>query len=205
MPSATNSRARSGAGLISRRADPSPLRPAPARNGPDYWPTPPCLLAALTSHLLPSIPPGRIWEPACGDGRLAEAMRAAGRNVVATDAYRIPALNFLHDAPPDPKLVALVTNAPFNRLNEFITRALQHHDSGMVQDAVLLLRGDHPMAQKRAPLLRRAHSLWYCCWRPRWIEHSTTPPRWSFIWAHWKREYKGPPRAYWLTSKMVRR
>jgi hypothetical protein len=102
-------------------------------------------------------------------------------------------------------VVALVTNPPFNQLNTFIARALQHLDSGAVQDAILLLRADHPMAQTRAPLLRRAHALWYCCWRPRWIEHSTTAPRWSFIWVHWRRGYNGPPRAYWLTTKMVRR
>jgi hypothetical protein len=60
-------------------------------------------------------------------------MRTAGRNVVATDAYGVPAFDFLHDAPPDPKVVALVTNPPFNQLNKFIARALQHLDSGAVQ------------------------------------------------------------------------
>jgi hypothetical protein len=191
--------------MIARRADPPSLRPAPARHGPDNWATPSCLLSALTSYILPAVPPGNIWEPASGDGRLVDAMRAVGRDVIATDAYGVHALDFLHDAPPDGNIAALVTNPPFNQLTAFITRALQHLDTGTVQDVVLLLRSDHPTAQERAPLLGRAHALWYCCWRPKWIENSTTSPRWSFIWTHWKRGYDGPPQAYWLTPHMVRR
>jgi hypothetical protein len=191
--------------MIPRRSDPPSLRPVPARHGPDNWATPSCLLSALTTHVLPAVPPGRIWEPACGDGRLVEAMRATGRDVIATDAYGLNTLDFLHDAPPAGDVVALVTNPPFNILTSFIARALHHLDTGSVQDVVLLLRTDHLTAQERAPLLRRAHVLWYCCWRPRWIEDSTTSPRRSFIWTHWKRGHDGPPHADWLTPQMVRR
>jgi hypothetical protein len=155
-------------------------------------------------HVLPGASAGRIWEPACGDGRLVDALRLTGRDVVATDAYGINPLNFLRDAPPDAVLAALVTNPPFNILTPFIVRALHHLDTGVVQDVVLLLRADHPTAQERAPLLRRAYALYYCCWRPRWIEDSTTGPRWSFIWAHWKRGYAVLPRAHFLTRQMLR-
>jgi hypothetical protein len=191
--------------MIPRRSDPPSLRPAPARHGPDNWATPPCLLSALTSYILPTVSPGGIWEPASGDGRLVDAMRAIGRDVVATDAHGIHALDFLHDAPPDAGFAALVTNPPFNILTPFIVRALHHLDTGVVQDVVLLLRADHPTAQERAPLLQRAYALSYCCWRPRWIADSTTGPRWSFIWAHWKRGCAGPPRAHFLTPQLLRR
>jgi hypothetical protein len=191
--------------MTPRRADPPSLRPVPARQGPDHWVTPTCLISALTSYVLPEVPPGRIWEPASGDGRLADAMRAVGRDVTATDAYAVGSLNFLRDAPLEADVAALVTNPPFNQLTKFIVRALQHLDNDVVQDVILLLRADHPTAQERAPLLARAYALWYCCWRPRWIEDSTTGPRWSFIWTHWKRGHSGLPQAFWLTPQMMRR
>ena len=44
------------------------LRPQPRRDGPDRWATPPCLVRALVEDVLPQLPPGRVWEPACGAG-----------------------------------------------------------------------------------------------------------------------------------------
>ncbi len=38
------------------------FRPQPKRDGPDDWPTPACLCAALT-HDVPAIPEGSVWEP----------------------------------------------------------------------------------------------------------------------------------------------
>jgi hypothetical protein len=51
------------------------LRPQPGRDGPDFWPTPPCLTRAFVRHVLPALPPSPIWECAAGDGRLAKPMR----------------------------------------------------------------------------------------------------------------------------------
>jgi hypothetical protein len=79
------------------RAD-AALRPQPKRQGPDFWSTPECLLNALITEILPTLPAGIIWEPACGDGRLAEALRQFGRHVVATDLYT-DGVDFLSDAP----------------------------------------------------------------------------------------------------------
>ena len=68
-----------------RSRDPAPLLPQPARTGTDWHPTPPCLILALTRFVLPGLPPGPVWEPCAGDGRLARAIEAEGRRVIATD------------------------------------------------------------------------------------------------------------------------
>ena len=66
-------------------SDPASLRPQPKPDPCALWPTPPCLTWALITHVLPRLPQGPIWECAAGDGRLADAMRGAGRVVHASD------------------------------------------------------------------------------------------------------------------------
>jgi hypothetical protein len=168
------------------------LRPQPKRDGPDDWPTPPCLCDALLRHVVPGLPPGPIWEPAAGAGALAATMMAAGRAVLATD---LPDMNFLTDPPPAPcgGLAAVVTNPPFNSLDAFTARGLHHLDAGTARALVLLWRWDHLTAASRGAALRRASAIHLCQWRPRWIADSTTGPRWSFAWITWRADHPGPP------------
>jgi hypothetical protein len=163
------------------------LRPSPHRDGPDDWPTPECLQMALV-RMLPLLPSGRIWEPAAGAGRLVAAMRAAGRKVIATDR---PGLDYLTDARPTGPIAAIVTNPPFNRLDAFLARSLEHLDAGVTASVTLLLRWDHLTASGRSKVLNRATEVRLCAWRPRWIVDSTTGPRWSFAWVTWSRERTG--------------
>jgi hypothetical protein len=158
------------------------LRPQPTRTGRDVWPTPACLIDALVAHVLPGLPAeGPIWEPAAGDGRLANALRRAGRMVVETD---IADLDFLTEPPPCGHLAAVCTNPPFNQLDGFIDRGLALLDGGVAESLVQLLRWDHLTAKGRATALNRAAAIDLCSWRPRWIPDSTTGPRWSFAWRH---------------------
>ena len=168
------------------------LRPQPRREGPDLWGTPATLIDALVGDVLPQLSAtGRIWEPACGDGRLAERLRTAGRSVVATD---YPALDFLQDPPPPGEVfAAIATNPPFNALDQFIRRGLRLLDGGVTRSLTLLLRLDHLPAQRRVGPISRAAEIRLCAWRPRWIEGSTTGPRWSFAWITWKADHQGPP------------
>jgi hypothetical protein len=68
--------------------DPAALRAQPARDGADFWPTPRCLSDALVRRVLPSLPPGPVWESAAGDGVLVDAMRVAGRDVLGRHFIR---------------------------------------------------------------------------------------------------------------------
>jgi hypothetical protein len=88
--------------------------------------------------VLPLLPPGRIWEPAAGAGKLVKTMRAAGREVVATDQ---PRLDYLTDAPPAGDIAAIVTNPPFNKLDAFLTRGLEHLDAGVAASVTLCCGG----------------------------------------------------------------
>jgi hypothetical protein len=74
--------------IWGRNRDPSARRPTPRRSDLDFWPTPPCLTAALIEVVLPLLPLGPIWEFAAGDGTLADALIAAGRQVFASDVER---------------------------------------------------------------------------------------------------------------------
>ena len=173
------------------------LRPQPSRDGPDHWATPDCLTAALVTHILPDLPPAPVWEPAAGSGVLVRAIAAAGYRVVAGDLAT--GHDFLSATPPL-HCGSLITNPPFYQLDRFLDRAvslLAASDNHLLA-AVLLLRWDALTARVRVPVLRQAHCIYVCPWRPRWIVGSTTSPRWSFCWAVWLRGHDGPPALHWL-------
>ena len=173
------------------------LRPQPRRDGPDSWATPPCLVRALVEDVLPQLPPGRVWEPACGAGGLVAALRAAGRTVVCSDAQpRLRGtlqLDFLTDAPPPGTFAAVISNPPFNQIDAFTRRGLELLDAGVTASVVWLFRWDHLTAAGRTPALMRASEIRLCTWRPRWIADSTASPRWSFCWITWRAGHTGPP------------
>jgi hypothetical protein len=177
--------------------DPAALRPQPDRDGADWWPTPPCLTAALVRFVLPEVP-GAIWESAAGDGRLAAAMRDAGRDVLATDLLPrgdgVRQCDFLHDdLPLEACCRAIVTNGPFRELDRFLTRGLQLLDRGAASALVLLLRSDAVSADCRADALNRASAEFCCSWRPVWLPGTQGGGRWSNSWIVWHAGQHGPP------------
>jgi hypothetical protein len=169
------------------RPDKAAQRGQPARDGPDFWPTPVGLIAAACKHIVPVLPAGVIWECACGDGVLQRAIAACGRKTIGTDRYPqrgVQALDFLTDEPPARDLVAM-TNGPFNELDGFINRGLELLDAGWLRGFVLLLRHDHLIAGSRVEALNRATWEIHLNWRPVWIADSEGNPRWAFSWIYW--------------------
>ena len=56
----------------------------------DYFPTPPWATRALLKEVLPKIYPyalTSVWEPACGEGHIAEVLREFFESVTATDIF----------------------------------------------------------------------------------------------------------------------
>jgi len=167
----------------------------------DFWPTPFCLRLALTAKVLPTLPPGPVWEAAAGDGYLVDAIAAAGRSVIASDINPqrgdIARLDFLNDPPlPRTESAVLVTNPPFGKsglLDPFLSRIMILLDNGHLTAAVLLLRADHTGTDGRAALINRAVAQWTCCWRPIWIPGSPDRGRWWFQWVVWVAGRYGPP------------
>jgi hypothetical protein len=129
-----------------------------ARVERDLYPTPSWVIAALAEHV--EFAGVRVWEPACGDGRMAAALRSAGCAGVYmsdiadtgpqhevfdfTSEWRNPELERFFDA--------IITNPPYgkrNRLAEaFIAVGLRRLDPGGL--LALLLPADFDSAKTRA-------------------------------------------------------
>jgi hypothetical protein len=175
------------------RPDPAAQRAQPHRDGPNFWPTPACLTTALVQYVMPHLPPGPVWECACGDGRLARAIAATGRRVMGSDLYpqdgEIPCDFLTYKPPPSSRDRIVITNPPFNQNDEFLTRGMSLLDEGVIRGLVLLLRHDHLMASSRTTIFNRAVREVHCNWRPIWIPETKGNPRWSFHWLSW---FDGP-------------
>lgn len=165
--------------------------PKPRPEDNEFWPTPPCLRAALTWGVLPNVPEGAIWECAAGDGTLGDEIAATGRGVIMSDIdpqrQGIGRHDFHNAPPPETAGTIAVTNLPWSdeRLDPFIARGLSLMDSGHLRGLVLLLRIDHTGAGGRAAILNRAAAIWTCCWRPTWIPGTKGNGRWWCVWVLW--------------------
>jgi hypothetical protein len=201
-------RARIEAGLDNERfeeaeekdeeRDPNARRPQPKRSGRDLWPTPASLIETVTLHVLPVLPDGAIWECAAGDGRLAEAIREAGRDTYASDIFPrrgIEKRDFLADDAIKDTIV--LTNPPYNMTDRFIDHGLELMDDGTIKGLVLLLRHDHLQAGGRIEAFNRASLEVHCNWRPTWIVGTEAKsPRWSFHWIIWASGLRRRPPLY---------
>jgi hypothetical protein len=159
------------------------------------------LIDALIQHVLSELSPAAILECAAGDGRLAQALSAAGYAVLASDieprAAGIECRDFLSWEPPPSGFVA-VTNPPFCAIDRFLVRGLRLLDDGLIAGLVLLVRCDTLTAASRANAFNRAAGMLTCCWRPVWIEGTKGNGRWSNAWIWWLPDNRGPPLARWL-------
>jgi hypothetical protein len=181
--------------------DDAALRPQPKRAGLDDWATPACLCAALTHDVLPTLPPGAVWEPAPGGGALVGAIAAAGRRAVTTTA------DFKRCAAPAGARI-LATNPPFLAHSMFVERSMALLESGALDAVVLLFRTDHIQSESRTPprcridALNKVAAIFFCPWRPIWIANTSGNGRWGFHWLVWLRAgVEGPHGNRWLTRR----
>lgn len=168
----------------------------------EFWPTPPCLAAALRLHVLPRFPRGVVLDAGCGTGVLMDAIRAANRQAIGIDLKPQPgaqparAGDFLQLQPESLRRVSgIVTNPPFSRKARFITRALGLMDSDIsaVEAVAVLVREDVLSNSTLSLELNRVTEILMCAWRPTWVAGTTGRPRWSFAWITWQRGYVGSP------------
>jgi hypothetical protein len=120
-----------------------------SRKALDFFPTPPwgtrVLVEIVLRRLGYSIDGARIWEPAAGEGHMAEVLREYGASVFATDVHRYPQARGRIDAigsfvgegidvirAQDFRYASrgkgydlIVTNPPFNLAEAFLQRALR--------------------------------------------------------------------------------
>lgn len=104
----------------------------------DYFPTPPWATRALIAHVLPELGAearGTAWEPACGEGHIAEVLSESFGDVVASDIHSYgygAVLDFLSPAPFNLTADWIITNPPFNdKAEAFVLRALERARVGV--------------------------------------------------------------------------
>lgn len=136
---------------------------AKARKASDLYPTPPEVTVALMRFLkLPRST--QIWEPACGQGDMGEALRGCGMLAYGTDIRS--GQDFLDSWQPRSTIAAcswIITNPPFSLADEFI-----RHAAEIGKPFAMLLKAQYWHAAKRAQLFREIPPSYVLplTWRP---------------------------------------
>ncbi len=101
----------------------NPLHDGRKRSCTDFYPTPDDVTEALISAIHPNPQSTKIWEPACGDGRMVRCLERLGPyTVVGTDI--LTGNDFLYEQLPD-GCNWIITNPPFSAAEEFIQHAYE--------------------------------------------------------------------------------
>jgi hypothetical protein len=168
-----------------------------AERGHDLYETPAVAVEALlrTEQL-----PYRIWEPAAGRGAIANVLRAAGHDVIATDLidYGVPGQaggrDFLLVFEPPPDCDTVVTNPPFKIADHFVAHALN-----LCLRVVMLLRLAFLESERRRSILEGRGLTRVHVFRKRlpmmhragWEGRKANSGQ-GFAWFVWNREHAGP-------------
>jgi hypothetical protein len=171
-------------------------RHALAERQNDLYDPPRCAVEAL---LRAERLPHRIWEPAAGRGAIVRILRGAGRTVIASDTviYGFP-LHFVRDFLTTVTMPAgceaIMTNPPFQIINEFAAHALD-----LAPRVYLLARLAFLESTKRTEILEhrglaRVHvfrnrlSMMH---RDKWSD-PTASSAVAFAWFAFDRSHRGP-------------
>lgn len=117
--------------VMSQRAEP--------HDSLDFFPTPPWATRALCEHVI-DIRGKSVWEPACGEGYMANALKEYARRVDASDVHdysyhteplaqqRVIDFLWLGNLAPHQEVLGVdwvITNPPFRLAQQFVERGLQ--------------------------------------------------------------------------------
>lgn len=152
----------------------------------DFYPTPPDVTHALMRFL--DFRPITIWEPACGDGAMADVLKTYAHNVICTDlrdtGYGEGGIDFLSERRD---CDAIITNPPFNLSEDFIRHALTQ--AGTV---AMVLKSQYWHAKKRSALFQEFPPAYVLplTWRPDFLFDTRKPgdkvgPTMEVHWTVW--------------------
>lgn len=162
------------------------------RSQRDFYPTPPEVTEALVHFL--GLKNLTIWEPACGENDMAQVLRDAGNEVIATDIQS--GVDFLTCQPMECDWI--ITNPPFKLADQFITRCAE-----IRKPFALLLKSQYWHAGKRYELFRKHIPSFVLplTWRPDFLfknareygqPRRSAAPLMDVIWCAWNPPYVGP-------------
>jgi hypothetical protein len=160
---------------------------SPRRSSTDFYPTPPNVTLALLNYL--KLPTGtRIWEPACGEGHMANVFKYRGFEVVSTDlyyrGYGQGGKDFLHT-----DFIYcdwIITNPPFSLSEAFIRRCIKQG-----KPFALLFKSQFWHAAKKRKLFEayRPEAVLPLSWRPNFLfaqtERKSGSPLMEVCWTVW--------------------
>jgi hypothetical protein len=128
----------------------------------DFYPTPPLVTHAIMQFL--NLDKCLIYEPACGDGDMAEVIKLYGHDLICSDlretGYGQGGVDFLQT---DGDYDAIITNPPFDVSEEFIRHAVPE-----ARVVAMLLKSQYWHAMKREKLFRELPPAFVLplTWRP---------------------------------------
>jgi len=156
----------------------------------DLYETPKWVTASLINGHLRKFE--KVWEPACGSGKIVEALGILESEIMATDIDK--GEDFLSYFRAPDGVDAIITNPPYALAQEFIQHALALMEpDGCV--AMLLrtdfdhaktrqhLFGQHPAFSKKLVLTKRI----------KWFEDSKGQPSFNHAWFIWDHQHQGAP------------
>lgn len=155
----------------------------------DLYETPEWVTAALLQSGLR--PTDKVWEPACGSGKMVAALGVLDSKIIGTDIFTGD--DFLRAT--ETLAQAIITNPPYVLAQEFIEHALRlTKPDGYV---AMLLRTDYDHAKTRQHLfggcLQFARKL-VLTKRIKWFEDSKGQPSFNHAWYVWDWRNDHEPR-----------
>ena len=162
-------------------------RSAKDRNQVDFYETPPLATVALIDFLEAngSLHPGvKVWEPACGAGKLAEVLKRRDYEVICTDlndfGYGESGVDFLES---QRDCDWIITNPPFSKAAEFI-----RHARDLNANCAFLLKSQFWHAKSRINMFRNDAPSYVLplTWRPDFLYgQKSGSPTMEVIWSAW--------------------
>lgn len=159
------------------------------RKDADFYPTPPDVTRSLMDFLQldrESV----VWEPASGDGAMAQIIECYCDDVFPSDLrdeegiYGHRRRDFLNDEPPygfRPDWI--ITNPPFNAAEAFIRKALS-----ITPNVAMLLSNQYWHSARRQPLFDQHPPAFVLplLWRPAFLEKERgRSPMMNVFWVVW--------------------
>src|SRR5215475_3710298 len=143
--------------------------------------------------------PERLWEPACGRGKIVEALNVAGHVVYATDLVdygwnHLSRIDFLMEKQIISGVEAIITNPPFKLAEEFVEHALY-----LCPKVIMLLRLAFLESERRSYLLDNGNLARIYVFRKRlpmmhrdgWQGRKANSGM-AFAWFVWDKSHQGP-------------
>lgn len=172
----------------------------------DYFPTPPFATRALCEVILPRYCITRsstAWEPACGEGHMAEVLAEYFRDVVGTDVHDFGYGDVADFLNPNVHCFPdwIITNPPFNdKAEAFVLRAIEVAAVGVAMFLRLqwleTIGRYERIFKPHPPALIAQFSERVPLCKGRWDPDGSTAT--AYLWIVWNRIHRGPTEFAWI-------